>query len=124
MRELASSQRILRWLVLHPQETFFTETQVEAEDEEASLQRVHLCSQIAIIDGRVLRSLGSSKLRIGTSCLSSILKGADFIEPDFVQTRYAALLSLVFRVISVSRTSFDWGVPVPFDGTPRNLRLV
>ncbi len=39
----------------------------------------------------------------------------DFVEPDFRRNEMIRILEDGLEDISVSRTSFDWGVPVPFD---------
>ncbi|BBJ27583.1 methionine--tRNA ligase [Athalassotoga saccharophila] len=39
----------------------------------------------------------------------------DFVEPDFRRNEMIKILEEGLEDISVSRTSFDWGIPLPFD---------
>jgi methionyl-tRNA synthetase len=39
----------------------------------------------------------------------------DFVEPDFRRNEMLKILESGLEDVSVSRTSFDWGVPIPFD---------
>ena len=103
------------WYCIH-EETFFTETQVEKADEEAGCKGAHLCPDCHRELERVSEESWFFKLSaFQDKLLELYAKHPDFIEPDFRANEVRSFVESGLQDISVSRTSFDWGVPVPFD---------
>ena len=107
-----------------PDETYFTETQVRHHEEgrvaagEAPADPEHpLCPDC----DRPLERIKEESWFFKLSAFQQPL--LDFYEahPDFIQpeTRRNEVLSFVkggLKDLSISRSTFDWGVPFPFDG--------
>ncbi len=108
------------WYCIH-EETFFTETQVEKADEEAGCKWRTPCPDCHRELERVSEDLVLA-FHSRTSCLSCMLSIQILIEPDSCQ-RGPQPVESGLQDISVSRTSFDWGVPVPFDESHATLCL-
>lgn len=103
------------WYCIH-EETFFTETQVEKADEEAGCKGAHLCPDCHRELERVSEESWFFKLSaFQDKLLELYAEHPDFIEPDFRANEVRSFVESGLQDISVSRTSFDWGVPVPFD---------
>ena len=81
------------WYCVH-EETYFTETQVEKADEEQGTKGQHLCPDCH---------------------LKLYEEHPEFVEPDFRLNEVRSFVESGLQDVSVSRTSFDWGIPVPFD---------
>ena len=99
-----------------PDETYFTETQVEKADEERGTKGQHLCPDC----GRPLERIQEESWFFKLSAFEQPL--LDFYEanPGFIQpeTRKNEVVSFVkggLKDLSISRSTFDWGVPFPFD---------
>ena len=103
------------WYCIH-EETFFTETQVEKADEEAGCKGAHLCPDCHRELERVSEESWFFKLSaFQDKLLELYAKHPDFIEPDFRANEVRSFVESGLQDISVSRTSFDWGIPVPID---------
>ena len=91
-----------------PEETYFTETQVRHSDEERRTEGKHLCPDC----GRPLERVQEE---------SWFFKLSAFQEPLlklYRELRRNEVVSFVeggLNDLSISRTSFDWGIPLPFD---------
>ena len=99
-----------------PDETYFTETQVSKADEERHTEGQHLCPDC----GRPLQRVQEESWFFRLSAFQDRLlalydQNPEFVMPDFRMREIRAFVQGGLRDISVSRTSFDWGIPVPFD---------
>jgi methionyl-tRNA synthetase len=98
------------WYCVH-EETFFTEEELR----ESGHDQDHLCPDC----GRELRYDQEENLFFKLSAFQQPLLDYYAAHPDFIQpdTRKHEVLSFVkggLKDLSVSRTSFDWGVPIGF----------
>ena len=84
-----------------PEETYFTENQVKKSDEEHETPGQHLCPDC----GRPLERVQEE---------SYFFKLSAF-QPSFRMNEVRSFVEGGLNDLSVSRTSFDWGIPVPFD---------
>lgn len=99
-----------------PEETYFTETQVEKSDDEKGTKGEHLCPDC----GRPLQRVQEESYFFKLSAFQDRLlalyeEHPDFIEPDFRMNEVKSFVAGGLNDLSVSRTSFDWGIQVPFD---------
>lgn len=99
-----------------PEETYFTETQVAHADEERHTEGQHLCPDC----GRPLERVQEESYFFKLSAFQDRLlkfydEHPDFVEPDFRMREVRSFVEGGLQDLSVSRTSFDWGIPVPFD---------
>ena len=99
-----------------PDETYFTETQVSHADEERGTQGQHLCPDC----GRPLERVQEESYFFRLSAFQDRLlrlydEHPDFVMPDFRMREVRSFVEGGLQDLSVSRTSFDWGIPVPFD---------
>lgn len=99
-----------------PEETYFTETQVTKADEERHTEGQHLCPDCGRPLERVQEESWFFKLSAFQDRLLALYdEHPDFVMPDFRMNEVRSFVEGGLRDISVSRTSFDWGIPVPFD---------
>ena len=99
-----------------PEETYFTETQVAKADEERHTEGQHLCPDCGRPLERVQEESWFFKLSAFQDKLLALYdEHPDFVMPDFRMNEVRTFVEGGLRDISVSRTSFDWGIPVPFD---------
>ena len=99
-----------------PEETYFTETQVQKADEERHTEGQHLCPDCGRPLERVQEESWFFKLSAFQDKLLALYdEHPDFVMPDFRMREVRTFVESGLRDISVSRTSFDWGIPVPFD---------
>ena len=99
-----------------PEETYFTETQVTKSDEEHHTEGQHLCPDC----GRPLERVQEESYFFKLSAFQDRLlklydEHPDFVQPDFRMNEVRSFVEGGLQDLSVSRTSFDWGIPVPFD---------
>ena len=99
-----------------PDETYFTETQVEKGDEEYGSQGQHLCPDCHRPLERVQEESYFFKLSAFQDKLLKLYdEHPDFVQPAFRMNEVRSFVEGGLNDLSVSRTSFDWGIPVPFD---------
>ena len=99
-----------------PEETYFTETQVQKADEERHTEGQHLCPDCGRPLERVQEESWFFKLSaFQDKLLALYAEHPDFVMPDFRMNEVRTFVEGGLKDISVSRTSFDWGIPVPFD---------
>lgn len=103
------------WYCVH-EETYYTETQVSHADEENHTEGRHLCPEC----GRPLERVEEESWFFRLSAFQDRLlalydEHPDFVMPDFRMREVRSFVEGGLRDVSVSRTSFDWGIPVPFD---------
>ena len=99
-----------------PEETYFTENQVRKSDEENHTAGKHLCPDC----GRPLERVQEESYFFKLSAFQDRLlklydEHPDFVQPDFRMNEVRSFVEGGLQDLSVSRTSFDWGIPVPFD---------
>jgi len=103
------------WYCVH-EETYFTETQVNHSDEEHHTEGQHLCPDCGRPLERVEEESWFFKL---SEFQDRLLKFYDehptFVMPDFRMNEVRTFVEGGLKDLSVSRTSFDWGVKLPFD---------
>jgi methionyl-tRNA synthetase len=99
-----------------PEETYFTETQVTKSDEEHHTEGQHLCPDCRRPLERVQEESYFFKLSAFQDRLLKLYdEHPDFVQPDFRMNEVRSFVEGGLQDLSVSRTSFDWGIPVPFD---------
>ena len=99
-----------------PDETFFTETQVEKADEARGTKGAHLCPDCDRPLERVQEESWFFKLSAFQDRLLKLYdEHPDFVQPDFRMNEVRSFVESGLQDLSVSRTTFDWGIPVPFD---------
>ena len=99
-----------------PDETYFTETQVEKGDEENGTPGAHLCPDCHRPLERVKEESYFFKLSAFQDRLLKLYdEHPDFVQPDFRMNEVRSFVEGGLTDLSVSRTSFDWGIKVPFD---------
>ena len=99
-----------------PEETYFTETQVAKSDEANHTEGQHLCPDC----GRPLERVQEESYFFKLSAFQDRLlklydEHPDFVQPDFRMNEVRSFVAGGLQDLSVSRTSFDWGIKVPFD---------
>ena len=99
-----------------PEETYFTETQVAKADEERHTEGGPLCPDC----GRPLERVQEESYFFKLSAFQDKLlklydEHPDFVQPDFRMREVRSFVEGGLQDLSGSRTSFDWGIPVPFD---------
>ena len=103
------------WYCVH-EETYYTETQVTHSDEERHCEGQHLCPECARPLQRVQEESWFFKLSAFQDRLLKLYdEHPDFVMPAFRMNEVRSFVEGGLKDISVSRTSFDWGIPVPFD---------
>lgn len=99
-----------------PEETYFTETQVRHADEEHHTEGQHLCPDCGRPLERVQEESWFFKLSAFQEPLLRLYEEhPEFIEPEIRRNEVVSFVSGGLRDLSISRTSFDWGIPLPFD---------
>lgn len=99
-----------------PDETFFTETQVEKADEARGTAGQHLCPDCDRPLERVAEESWFFKLSAFQDKLLALYdEHPDFVQPDFRMNEVRSFVEGGLNDLSVSRTTFDWGIGVPFD---------
>lgn len=99
-----------------PEETYFTETQVRHSDEENHTEGQHLCPDC----GRPLQRVQEESWFFKLSAFQDRLlafydEHPDFVMPAFRMKEVRTFVEGGLQDLSVSRTSFDWGIKLPFD---------
>ncbi|MFC2705561.1 MAG: methionine--tRNA ligase [Olsenella profusa] len=99
-----------------PEETYFTESQVCKSDEENHTEGRHLCPDC----GRPLERVQEESWFFRLSAFQDRLlalydEHPDFVMPDFRMREVRSFVEGGLTDLSVSRTSFDWGIKLPFD---------
>ena len=99
-----------------PEETYFTETQVEKADEERGTKGEHLCPDCGRPLERVQEESYFFKLSAFQDRLLALYdEHPEFVQPDFRMNEVRTFVAGGLQDLSVSRTTFDWGIQVPFD---------
>ena len=99
-----------------PEETYFTDTQVSKADEERGTTGEHLCPDCGRPLERVQEESWFFRLSAFQDRLLALYDGCpDFVQPSFRMNEVKSFVAGGLQDLSVSRTTFDWGVPVPFD---------
>lgn len=99
-----------------PDETYFTETQVRHADEEAHTEGQHLCPDCHRPLERVQEESWFFKLSVFEEPLLKLYREhPEFVEPEIRRNEVVSFVESGLNDLSISRTSFDWGVPLPFD---------
>jgi methionyl-tRNA synthetase len=99
-----------------PEETYFTETQVRHSDELNHTEGQHLCPDCGRPLQRVQEESWFFKLSAFQDRLLELYdRQPDFVMPDFRMREVRSFVESGLQDLSVSRTSFDWGIKVPFD---------
>ena len=98
-----------------PDETYFTETQVEKADEERGTKGEHLCPDC----GRPLQRIQEESWFFKLSAFQDRLlklydEHPDFVQPDFRMNEVRTFVASGLQDLSVSRNNIDWGIPLPF----------
>ena len=99
-----------------PEETYFTETQVAKSDEANHTEGQHLCPDC----GRPLQRVQEESWFFKLSAFQDRLlkfydEHPDFVMPGFRMNEVRSFVEGGLQDLSVSRTSFDWGIRLPFD---------
>ena len=99
-----------------PEETYFTENQVKKSDEERGTKGEHLCPDCGRPLERVQEESYFFKLSAFQDKLLALYdERPDFVQPAFRMNEVRSFVEGGLTDLSVSRTSFDWGIKVPFD---------
>ena len=99
-----------------PEETYFTETQVRHADEEHHTEGQHLCPDCGRPLERVQEESWFFKLSEFTEPLLALYREhPEFVEPEIRRNEVVSFVEGGLKDLSISRTSFDWGIPLPFD---------
>lgn len=99
-----------------PDETFFTETQVAKADEENGCEGAHMCPDCHRPLERVQEESWFFKLSAFQDRLLKLYdEHPEFVQPDFRMNEVRSFVEGGLNDLSVSRNTFDWGIPVPFD---------
>ena len=99
-----------------PEETYFTETQVRHADEERHTEGQHLCPDCGRPLERVQEESWFFKLsEFAEPLLKLYREHPEFVEPEIRRNEVISFVEGGLKDLSISRTSFDWGIPLPFD---------
>ncbi len=111
--------RPLRGLVLGPRRSLLRRERARSKGRAAKSSR----RRARRSNGRSRRA-GSSACRSTRSrCSSSTATHPEFIQPESRRNEVLRFVEGGLRDLSVSRTSFDWGVKVPGARRPRDVRV-
>ena len=103
------------WYCIH-EETYFTETQVRHADEARGTQGQHLCPDCGRPLERVQEDSWFFKLsEFQEPLLKLYRENPHFVEPEIRRNEVVSFVEGGLKDLSVSRTSFTWGIPLPFD---------
>ena len=99
-----------------PEETYFTETQVHHADEERHTEGQHLCPDCGRPLERVQEESWFFKLSAFQEPLLKLYREhPEFVEPEIRRNEVISFVEGGLKDLSISRTSFNWGIPQPFD---------
>lgn len=99
-----------------PEETYFTENQVRKADEGRHSEGEHLCPDCGRPLERVQEESWFFKLSAFQDRLLALYdERPDFVMPSFRMREVRTFVEGGLQDLSVSRTSFDWGIRLPFD---------
>ena len=99
-----------------PEETYFTETQVRHADEENHTEGQHMCPDCGRPLERVQEESWFFKLsEFQEPLLKLYREHPEFVEPEIRRNEVVSFVEGGLNDLSISRTSFDWGIPLPFD---------
>lgn len=99
-----------------PEETYFTETQVHHADEERHTEGQHLCPDCGRPLERVQEESWFFKLSAFQEPLLKLYREhPEFVEPEIRRNEVISFVEGGLKDLSISRTSFNWGIPLPFD---------
>lgn len=99
-----------------PEETYFTETQVAHADEANHTEGQHLCPDCGRPLERVQEESWFFKLsEFQEPLLALYREHPEFVEPEIRRNEVVSFVEGGLKDLSISRTSFDWGIPLPFD---------
>ena len=99
-----------------PEETYFTETQVHHADEERHTEGQHLCPDCGRPLERVQEESWFFKLSAFQEPLLKLYREhPEFVEPEIRRNEVISFVGGGLKDLSISRTSFNWGIPLPFD---------
>ena len=99
-----------------PEETYFTDTQVRHSDEEHHTEGQHLCPDCGRPLERVEEESWFFKLSAFQDRLLELYRtNPSFVEPEIRRNEVVSFVEGGLKDLSISRTSFDWGIPLPFD---------
>ena len=99
-----------------PDETYFTETQVEKADEARGTKGEHLCPDCDRPLERIQEESWFFKLSAFQDRLLKLYdEHPDFVQPAFRMNEVRTFVEGGLQDLSVSRNTFDWGIPLPFD---------
>ncbi|QWT17454.1 methionine--tRNA ligase [Collinsella sp. zg1085] len=99
-----------------PDETFFTETQVAKAAEASGQVGAHLCPDCGRELTRVQEESWFFKLSAFQDRLLELYEQhPEFVQPSFRMNEVKSFVAGGLNDLSVSRNTFDWGIPVPFD---------
>ncbi len=98
-----------------PDETYFTETQVRHYNEEQGDENAHNCPDC----GRPLQRIKETSWFFKLSAFEQKLLDyyeahPDFIQPQIRRNEIESFVRSGLKDLSISRTAFDWGIPLPF----------
>lgn len=99
-----------------PDETYFTQTQVRHANEGLDDAQTPLCPDC----GRPLKHVSETSWFFKLSAFEKPLldlyeRNPHFIEPEIRRNEVVSFVKSGLKDLSVSRSSFDWGIPLPFD---------
>lgn len=106
-----------------PEETFFTNEQLaefaQAQEAEGSPSKHDEGSPLCPDCGRPLTFVEEENLFFKLSAFEQPLldyyeENPDFIQPEIRKNEVVSFVKGGLKDLSVSRTTFDWGVPIPF----------
>lgn len=99
-----------------PDETYFTETQVRHYNEEAGDAEAHNCPDCGRPLVRVQEESWFFKLSEFQDKLLELYETRpDFIQPEIRRNEVISFVQGGLKDLSISRTTFDWGIPLTFD---------
>ena len=99
-----------------PEETYFTDTQVRHADEGHHTEGQHLCPDCGRPLERVEEESWFFKLSAFQDRLLELYRtNPSFVEPEIRRNEVVSFVEGGLKDLSISRTSFDWGIPLPFD---------
>lgn len=99
-----------------PEETYFTDTQVRHADEERGCEGQHLCPDCGRPLQRVQEESWFFKLSAFQDRLLELYRdNPSFVEPEIRRNEVVSFVEGGLKDLSISRTSFDWGIELPFD---------
>ncbi len=99
------------WYCVH-EETYYTESEVEEVDGEKCCPECHRPLRFND-DGEENWFFKLSEF--GDKLLAFYDEHPDFVQPQTRRNEVVSFVKSGLRDLSISRTTFDWGVPLPFD---------